>query len=196
MIKPRFKPEQYREIKARLDDMYRESRARSIARQTPLDGELALQVATGGPDGLRVVMTVKVIRDLARWAGATKVGRTLDDACLALARACDRERRLMRDQLGKPRLRARYQALRLKRRAHECGRPVADQRAVEKLDQERSDLTGKVRSDRAFARERIARFAWDVRGNGWCESEALVDRARFPVFSVPWFDPGYAAPHV
>jgi hypothetical protein len=100
-------------------------------------------------------------RDLARWAGAPKVGRTHREAIEALAGAWVRYRALRRSAALSRRCAARVRALELKMRAHAEGRSPRAQRAAEERDREIVAISMEARSPgfRAHGRDVIAAFA-------------------------------------
>lgn len=85
-------------------------------------------------------------RDLARWAGAAKVGRTRREAIEALAGAWVRYRALRRSAATSGRDAARVRALELGQRAHAAGRSARDQQAAERRERELVALTMAARA--------------------------------------------------
>lgn len=165
---PSYKPAQYREIAARLNEISRELAPLYRASRADLVDALADRILGGGPTGAHLSLHLKSARDLARWAGADRVGASVEDAVRALASAWIGWRDLERAALGKPELRARYERARLARRAHENGRSITDQRAHDRAEAERFDAIRRAKSDRPWARTVIAARAANS-GRVWTE---------------------------
>lgn len=180
MTRPRFRPAQYTEIATRLDELSRRAelgeRMRVHASQQNAHECLVDAIQAGGPDGLHVVTSLPVLRDIARYAGARKVGKTRDEAVQALVSAWLTFRRLGRDGMrGGSQSEAwrRWQAARLARRAYAHGRTPREQAAHELRQQEAIELTGRICQDLRVGRAIIAAFA-ARHGRAWFGTEVAM----------------------
>lgn len=153
-----YAPHVYAEKEQRIEVWARE--AERTCPQNPAR-ELADYLDVDAVDSYNVAYA----RDLARWAGASHVGKTRRDAIEALASAWIRFRALRRSAAISPRCAQRCHAAELRRRAYASRRSVDDQRDHERHEHE---IAGAARraEDRRYSRSVIGRGVIG-RGHSW-----------------------------
>lgn len=137
----------YRQIAYKLSDLARELEDRPDA----LANAIALECFDEA--------NLAIARDIARWAGARKLGRTISDAHRATAIAWLEYRAAQRASLGGAKGKAWLARIRLARRAHEAGLTIAEQRTHERSEQADADRLGALMRSRTLQRDVIASFA-------------------------------------